>query len=254
MSTFGIIFAGWQCMDLLPRSLAPWITARKASGPHGFKIAAVCSPFMGFPSDETCDGTLSYLMARRDAGEIDFLVTSSQPLAETEARGRALRQLVDAGVTDLWQADADEMITTEEIERIATFWATRPHLCWARLSYKNRVFTSEQYLAKPFTPPRLHRVQAPGSPFRAGFFWDDNNVAYQATSHEVKYDTQFPSITVPPAIAFIEHETWLSNERSKKKCLYQSSRPGWKCDFDWDDARGGLIWREGLNPPEILRD
>lgn len=251
---FGIIFAGWRCHDMVAHALGPWLSARAGScRAASFRIAAVCCPFQGFCGED--DGTLAYLQGRLASGEIDHLATSATPLSEVEARGRALSALLGMGVTDIWQADADEFILPEQIDRIVGFWANRPHLGWARLSYKNRVFTPNQYLVKPFTPPRIHRAEVPHRGFRASHFWDDNNIMYRALARaEAVRDLDFPSVTVPTAVAWIDHHTWISNDRSRMKCQYQSSRPGWRCDFAWDDARGGLVWRDGIAPPETAFD
>lgn len=257
MSKIGVIFAAWQCADLLPQSLAPWIEARKRHlGGRTYMIVAVSVPFEGFPQEEPLDGTLPVLHAKREQGDIDHHIQSVVPVKETEARGAALKWLVEQGCEATIMVDSDEFYQLAEIERIFAFVAARPHLACFRISLKNRVFDAHTHLVEPFQPMRIHRVQV--GDLRATDFWDDNNIYYSPSSsgHLVK-DVQLPGAVIPTAVAWIDHLSWLNDGpdgRSRRKILYQNARPGWKCSFDWDDARGGLIWRDGQPIPETARD
>lgn len=253
--TVGVIWVGHQCEDYAERSLAPWIAARAAKlGGHEFIICAVSVPFTGFQQDGKPDRTRAILGCHLTDDKIDHAIVSDKPMAETDARGAALRWLVDKGVDTLFQWDSDEFATTEQLSRILAFWEARPGICWARLSYKNRVFTPNQYLVEPFTPPRIHRVRAPGSSYEARSFYEDNGIAYHGTiTRDIVPDAHFPSVTVPRSVAWVDHWSWMSDSRGRAKCRYQWAR--WKrCDFDWDDARGGLIWRDGQPVPETAQD
>jgi len=131
---------------------------------------------------------------------------------------------------------------------------------WFRLSLKNYVFDTSTYLADPFTPPRIHRVNIRG--YRAHSFWDDNNVLYCGTiTRDLKRDVDFPSLTVPKGVAWIRHDSWLNDSRSRRKIEYQVNGRKWpSCSFAWDDSKGGLIWNEahfariGQPIPEVEHD
>lgn len=256
MSRYGLIYCAYDTADLVPASLQPWVDARRAKlGGHEFRIAAVCVPFAGFPREKEPDSTQTLLEARLAAGDIDHLITSETPMAETEARGQALRWLVDADSDVTIMVDSDEVYQMDEIQRVAAFVAARPHVAAFRGSLKNYVFDNRTYLTQPFTPMRIHRVRVGG--YQAHSFWDDNNVTYGGTiTRDLKRDIEFPCVTIPKVVAFARHLTWLNdgpNGRSHRKVRYQEARQ-WKCDFAWDDSRGGLIWRDGVTPPETARD
>ncbi len=256
MSKIGIIFCSWQAEDLLERSLRPWIEARATQLDNNqFLICAVSVPFEGFPQDPL-DNTQTLLHRHFNLDDIDNLISGEVPMKETEARGQALKWLVDQGCDLTIQVDADEFYTAIEIENIFQFVAKNPLIVWFRGSLKNYVLDDKTYLVKPFTPPRIHRVSYDG--YKADCFLDDNNIGYIKRTEEGTYcsrdEVGFPHITIPKAIVWTRHESWGNNERSRKKILYQNSRPGWKCDFDWDDSRGGLIWRDGVAIPETARD
>lgn len=251
--TVGLIYCVFQQADYLPRSLGPWIEAKRTRlGGNDYLICAVSVPFEGFSMEEPPDRTRTLLGMHAQAGDIDHAIVRDKPMKETEARGAALRWLVEHGADTLIQWDSDEMGTTEQIARILAFWAARPQIAWARLSYRNRVFTPDQYLVEPFTPPRIHRAVLRHC--QAHSFWDDNNVAYrEPITGQMFRDVEMPSVVVPPAVALVDHYTWLSDSRGKAKQKYQWARWG-RCDFDWDDTRGGLIFRDGIPPPETARD
>lgn len=174
-------------------------------------------------------------------------------MKETEARGEALRWLVDQGIEVVIQIDADEFYTAAEIERIFAFVASRPQIAWFRGSLKNYVFDDKTYLVEPFTPARIHRINVGG--YQARGFWDDNNVSYYGTiTRDIKRDLDFPSVTIPKNMAWVKHLTWGNDLRSKRKIDYQLNGRGWPtCSFDWDETRG-LIWRAGQPIPETAHD
>lgn len=255
----GVIFAAYNCADTLTQSLAPWLTARalKMDG-HSFVIAAVSVPFTGFDNGPVDPATHHVLAKALEAGEIDHLILGDQPVEETEARGEALKRLVADGVEVSWLVDADEIYALDEISRVFTFIASRPLVTAFRGSLKNYVGIagdSKTYIAKPFTPMRGHRTHIAGGYVAAGF-WDDNNVVYCRpwVPEDCVRDTSLSCITIPKTIQFTPHYSWPASERSRRKIAYQNARPGWLCDFAWDDSRGGLIWRDGVVVPETARD
>lgn len=260
MARFGVIFAAWQSEDLLDESLSPWVAARQARlGGHEYVICAVSVPFVGFPQPEVLDGTVSSLQRALGSGDIDQLVTSPIPLTEVAARGEALRWLVTAGCTVLVQADSDEAYRESDILGVARWVEANPFSVWARVSLRNAVFTRDQYLTEPFTPPRVHRVRV-GS-YRAHSFWDDNNVLYGGTiTRDLKRDVDaFASATIPTALCHPRHYSWLSDTRSRDKVAYQRRRWG-HCSYQWDETTQTLAFdptyysRRGLPLPEVAID
>ena len=252
MSKYGIIYCAYGTLDLTPASLSPWLAAKASRlGGHDYVLAAVSCPFSGFP-DAKDDGTVEYLQKALSGGQIDHLVTSPTPIPETEARGRALRWLVDNGADILIQWDSDEIPTGKDISSILGFIEKNPLIPFFKFSLRNAVFDGETFLKEPFTPARAHRVRA-GS-YVADSFWDDNNVLYRGTvTRDFKRDIDFPCKIVPPSIAYPLHLSWLDNERSRKKCEYQEAR-SWKCSFRWNYETNHLEWNSDLPIPETETD
>lgn len=239
----GVIFCAFNAGDLLPRSLAPWTEARgqKLDG-HQFVIAAVCVPFEKF-EEPRLDSTLEELRKELAAYKIDRLIGATSPAKETDARGAALRHLVEAGCDVTIQVDHDEIYDLQTISRIFHFVQSRPSIVCFKGSLKNYVFDEQTFLVQPFNPMRIHRVRA--GDFTAHWFWDDNNVSYiRDGTNELRRDIDFACLTIPRSIGWTAHYSWLNNERSKRKVEYQKKRWG-TSSFDWDAKNNVLIWRAG---------
>lgn len=248
-------------------SLSPWIKARESKlGGHEFVICAISMPFVGFPHEGQTDGTQEMLRRAANSGQIDHLIISDQPARETEARGQALRWLTTPttqaiapydlnGVDYIWQVDADEAYTESDILGAANFVRSNGFITWFRIPFRNLVFTENQWLAEPFSPPRIHKTTAFVKPrYCVHSFCDDNNIAYSGgVTRDIVPDTNFAHQTIPYTLCNPKHYTWLNNQRSRKKVAYQKAR-GWNCSFEWDDARGGLIFNSLLPFPEIVSE
>lgn len=254
--TIGIIFTSFGMEEYLSFSLTPWVEIRRTQvGGHQYLICAVSVPFEGFEAGPA-DGTVDRLERLRLHNHIDAVITSNTPIKETTARGDAMNWLIAHGADTIWQWDGDEMTQPTDIERIVRFVDSRSLVSWFRVSYRNAVFTKDQYLIEPFCPPRIHRVRPAG--LTAHSFWDDNNVLYRDGSDAEVRDVNLSSLTIPAIIAHPRHFTWLSDERSKRKISYQHKRWG-HSSFRWDE-RHGLCFDEsyytakGLPLPEVAHD
>lgn len=238
----GVIFTALNVEEYLQQSLSPWVYARRSRlGGHEWSICAVSVPFYGFEIG-SLDGTGDVLKKHHGRGEIDYLIADNALMTEVKARTAAMNLLIKGGSQILWQADGDEMPTEDQIIKILRFIESR-QVDWYCLSLKNRVFTKNQYLVQPFTPPRIHRVYNPGGYIAAGFY-QDNNIYYERpTTGERVFDIQISSAVVPKNVAWIDHMTWLNDARSRSKIIYQASR-GWQCSFAWDESKG-LVWSPG---------
>ncbi len=253
----GIIFCAWNAADMLERSLRPWIEAKQARlAGHQFTLCAVSVPFVDFNA-RASDHTLSVLGLHAHGGDVDHVIVRGKPMQETEARGTALHWLLLEGADLIWQVDADEFYTLGEIERILAFVEKNPLIPWFRGSLKNLVFDEGHWLAEPFCPPRIHRVcinERGATEIVAESFWDDNNIRYRFQID----DAQLPHLTIPKAVAWTKHATWLNNERSRQKIAYQLKRWG-GCSFRWDETTGLAFDEEyyrsrGLALPELCSE
>lgn len=248
----GIIYVGYQTEEYIESSLAPWIKARQdKTNDNQFCICAVSTPFLGFTNEDKLDGTIPMLSKYLSEDKIDHLITDPKNIPETQARGMALKWLIEQDVDIVWQVDSDEFYTLDQIGKISYFVELNPFITWFRLNLKNYVFTDKQYLFEPFTPPRIHRTSFQG--FTASSFTQDNDIAYGGLNQHI-----FANMTVPQNIAWINHFSWLSNLRSKQKIQYQNKR-GWECSFAWDVTNDHLCWNKsyfnnrGLTyPPQII--
>lgn len=249
----GIIFCAYNTKKYVEDSLAPWIKLKK-NPPENLSVAihALSVPFEKFEIDPIEDGTQEILKTFLGNGDINELTIRppNQPIKEIEARTIALKALQKQGVDLVWQVDSDEFYTEREILSIIKFVESKPMIFLFFGSLKNFIFTENQCVDEVFAPARIHRVNGLPDGLSVGAFYDDNNLFYQVGEKQI-LDIQLPRMNIPKRVAWTKHLTWMNDERSKKKVMYQKAR-GWQCTFDWDDAQGGLIWSPRINPPETI--
>lgn len=250
MSKIGVIFSAYQTKEYVKASLNGWIGLRNLMGKENVLVCAVSVRFAGFEGED--DGTREVLREALSLGLIDHLIEDPQNIPETTARGMGLTWLKAQGADIIIQWDADEVATPEELAFITFYVNDNPWADWYRISYRNLVFTTNQWLADPFTPPRIHRVRTKG--LEAHSFSGDNDIQYVnlATGAFVSQET-LPSQIVYESVAFPRHYTWLNDERSRQKVAYQQRRWG-HCSFSWDDAQGGLIFNPAFPRPKVVRE
>lgn len=267
MSKIGILFTSFGMQEYLEAALTPWIQAREQNlNGYEFIISAVSIPFKEYKDiNSKSDDTVKILNQYKIDGKINYLTTAPLFVSEAEGRSIALLPLQDAEVEIVILFDGDEIITLDQISNILNFVKLDRFTSWFRFSYKNYVFTEKQYLSEPFTPPRLFRTKTNGYTLDR-FRWD-NDLVYKGTVIEgnafknkyVDY-LELPSKTIPASVAHIRHYSWISNERSKNKCLYQQSHFGGICSYKWNYDLNRLEFNEeyyksaGQSIPEILQD
>lgn len=260
MKKIGVIFTGYGTRDLVEKSLNPWIDLRcqylgQFDRQTNILICGVSVKFAGFEGKD--DGTRDYLRGMAADWDIDYLIDGPDNIPEIVARGMALKYLIDSGADTIIQWDSDEVTNAEELGKMLRFIDQNEFITSFRFSYKNLVFTPDQYLEEPFTPMRVHRVK--NGSYIAYDFWDDNNIMYRGTiTRDFRRDIGFSNLTIPPTIFNPEHWTWLSDERSKKKCEYQNRRWG-HCSYKWDENKNELIFNNeyfkkmNLPYPKVLK-
>lgn len=240
----GLVLAAYQAMDYLENCLLPWILLRKELD---IKIVCVHCCFMenhenGEPIFST-DGTTKLFEEYLERGYLDGYCCSERPLFEHEARNIAVEKLLLEKSDYIWTIGVDEFYTQEEVKRILSYIERNPLTTWFGVNYKNYVFNRSTWV-DGFCPPRIFKVETPG--FRLNkFYWDDD-IQYieKATPNNISSYKHFSNIQIPRTIAHVDHYTWLSDERSKKKVAYQEKHfgppRGAGCSFRWNEAENKL--------------
>lgn len=246
----GIIYCAYSSEEYVEKSLSPFLNPVNG---HSFAVSAISYPFENFEKGGN-KKTLDILRKYRDDRKIT-LNYGPDPIKETVARQIALDDLSKRGIDLVWMVDSDEFYSIEQIKEIIQFVADEEFITWFRICLKNRVFDGG-YLEEPFAPPRIFRVKAPN--YTINKFYDDNNVNYRGRlKGDIVPDLALANMMIPKRIAWVDHMTWLNDERSKKKVEYQKAR-GWNCSFKWNYEKGYLEFNEeyynGKNFPTILKD
>lgn len=240
---FGIILSVYNSIDYLRECLRPWI---EYENPYDLIISVVDCKFKGFDdglsSVNSTDGTIELLQQYLNRGEINHLAILP-PSEEHVARTLATEPLKLAKVDYIWNLDSDEIYTPEQINNIINF-VSRNEFTWCfRINFKNYVFDKNHYI-EGFCPRRIWKTGNKNQ--RLESFYYDNDCLYRdnVLGNTFK-DSDVSTIGIPKNIAFIDHWTWLSDERSKQKVLYQKKRWGPNgCSYSWDDKNNCIIFNE----------
>jgi hypothetical protein len=238
MEKIGLIFCAFNVEEYVRDSLNPWVELKKQ---FDISIVAVSLPFEEYQNENIKEDATTdilefeYLTSKK----IDRLIESPRFIKEYDARNLAAQELLNNGCSHIVLWDGDEVATVEQLINIINYVDVNRWYAWFNFSYKNFVFDKKTYLVNPFTPPRWFRVETNGYRFERIYF--DNDAMYVGIfnhlnsfqKREISYK-ELPSKVIPTRIAWIDHYTWLNDERSKAKVFYQQKRWGkGGCSFAW---------------------
>ena len=241
----GIIAQGRNCADVLDDVLAPWIEAMKK---HDIFICLTSATFkemekLGEGPKNTDNTEEKFWEYNRKHPNNIIQIVFNKYASEAESRNAARQELQKLGVDLIWLLDlSDEYYTVEQIDNIIKFVKSEPFSIWFRLSFKNYVFDKKTYLTQPFTPPRIWRTNLGGYKLVECVY--DNDFIYTNAIGAQISDKQLSNYIIPKSVAWIKHHSWLSDERSKGKILYQTSHfsHGAGCSYRWNDKEDKLEW------------
>jgi len=245
----GIIFTAFNSADLILKCLDPWIKVKNTLN-HQFVYSCVSVPFEKFNIDKT-DNTVELI---KTTGIMDFLFADGQFKSEIAARGICLDYLKDNGCDFIWQVDADEFYTVEDITNIVNYIEKDKSTFWWKLCLKNYFQTDKQYLAEPFTPARIFRVNQP--PYKLGDFIQDNDISFFYQRAEIP-NSFVKSKVIPREVNWTKHLSWLNGSRSRDKIFYQNKRWG-KSSYIYDEVTETVNFNPDYYPggqfPEVIQE
>lgn len=230
MSKFGIIFTAFNSADTIERCLSPWAEIKN----ENFVYSCSTVPFDKFAVDKV-DNTAGIIKSKNI---MDFHFVDSRAKSEIEARGICLEFLKTRNCDYVFLVDSDEFFTVEQISEIIKYVEKNDNFAWFKLSLKNYVFDEKTYLKEPFCPPRIFRLKFP--PYELKDFREDNNLDYFHTVQKYEIPDLFlRNKQIPISVAWVKHLSWISNDRSRRKCEYQLKRWG-KSSFQWNEQENKL--------------
>lgn len=243
----GLLLAVYKDSEYIQECLAPWIKLKKD---YDIEISVCHGLFKEYHENGVVDDdkeTLNILYSLKIDNKIDYLyVQNNYGLDftydvkkyenEAQIRNNGLKYLLSKNIDYLWTIGADEIYKEHEIINILNFIKSNKLYSYFKINYKNFVFDKNQYIDN-FCPPRIWNNKINDK--IKEFYWDDdivynNLVDYKQTSFKI----------IPKNVAFPDHFTWLSDDRSKNKVKYQEShfKNGYGCSFRWDNDK--LEWNE----------
>lgn len=219
----GVLGMFYDCADLLPRVMEPWI-ALKNEG-HDIIFGAINVQFkeyadIGYRNDD--EATRSALEANRTL--FDFLEIRPTPLRDHEARNVVLAGILPHDVDVVWLVDGDEIYTREHILGIISYLEKTPQFDYYHIPLDNHVLDSMRW-DDGFTPPRIFRADRHGG---LGIFVWENDFQF---ADGTKAAEIVPGI-IPRSVAYVEHHTWGMNT-VEKKIDYHKKHVGY-CPYRYD--------------------
>ena len=229
----GILGLFYNCADLLPEVLAPWLALKEAGQPvvlAGINVQFTENAHLRFK--DTDDATRRVLDGYRS--RFDFLEFGKQPLKDEQARNVVLNYLLSQDVDAVWIVDGDELYTPEQIRGLIEYVEKTPQFDYYHIPLDNILF-DRVHFGVPFVPPRIFRTGRRGG---ISHFTFENELQFKDGTHI--YST-VPGI-VPKRVAYIRHITWPKSSAVDKIC-YQRQRFGF-CPYTFDEKTGEI----GVDP------
>lgn len=242
----GILLTVYNCEKYIKDCLDPWFELKDE---HDIVISANSGMFsdyytLGIPfrNQETLKILSEY--------DIDFLITTKGKnlLGEDESRNLCLNFLNKQKCDLIWVLDGDECYTKEQILNIIDFINNNPENDWYSVNFKN--LTLNENLFQDYTHERIIRTDRHGG---MNSFYFDNQFTYNNGLPLSSAN----GIEIPKNLAYIKHNSWLSNDiRSKDKIMYQRFRycgpdgaipVELRCTYNWNIEEDKLEFSEDFH-------
>jgi hypothetical protein len=235
----GITFIGYECSELMPRALAPWIQIRKNSSLvdcfESLKISLSHGCFeetakLGFPILSS-DKSHEWMALQKELGNVDNFILYKDPMKEYDMWSGNYHWMKD-DIDFLVMLNHDEMWTPEEIQSLFRYVSFNPFVNYYKVNFKNYCIDENTWV-DDFIVPRMWWVNRN---VKLKGFYKDELVEYE---NGVK-DFQTAFANVPKNLLFPKHLTWVgSKSYLQRKLHFQALRFG-ACSYRWDDATDKL--------------
>jgi len=239
----GITCIGYECLEHIDRTLAPWLALRNGEATSEYvnsvhiSISHGCfeeTAQLGYPIAST-DGTIEKFMSLKDKKLIDNLFIHGTPQREFDMWTENFVRLRDE-IDLLVLLPIDEIWTVEQIDKALMFIQMNPLVDYFKVNFKNYCI-DEQTWVDDFIVPRFwwtHKNQG-----LKGFYKDDL-VEY----NDGRKDVQCSHMVIPNHIVFPRHLSWVgSKEYLQRKLKFQAIRYG-LCSYAWDEENDCLKLNE----------
>lgn len=243
----GILGCFYNCEDLLPHVLEPWLEL-KAEG-YDIIFSVINAQFAEYAQQQPPHNDFkTQSLLKEYASHFHSLLIESEPHNEATVRSKALTPLTEKGVDVVWLLDGDEVYTKEQILNILTF-VERTDFDYYHVHLKNRIFDTIEW-KDDFFPPRIFRTDRHDG--LRDFAWD-NELVYKNGTHA---NSVIPGI-VPKEVAHVNHFTWRRRD-AQQKIAYHKAHFGY-CMYRFNEQ--GLLepdpeyfTQHGIAQPQVEPD
>ena len=260
---FGILCAAYSCADSLDEVMAPWFSLSKK---YDFVISVVSARFKEYEDlgiEQNNGMTIKKLGEYVQDKKIQYLEVPDKSLMEHEARNLALNHISQSDCDIVWILDgSDEYYIEEQIEKIIEYINNEDNqfYAWFSIPFKNYIFSGKEWV-DGFCPPRIFKHKFTVARL-SSFDWDNDTVY---TLNGVPYSPvhsyrELPHKSIPKILigGGIRHLTWLDNEKSHQKVIYQEKHFNGTCSYKWEDGHlrfnDNYYKKSGQSLPIIYKD
>jgi len=226
---YGIIYCGYNNLDLTKQSLQTFIDFSKKYG--NMIIAAVSVPFYEYRniSNEN-DGTTQFIKQKSKLKEIDICFDNPKYIKEADARNLPLFYLLSNDVDYVFLVDSDELYTQEQVLNIINYVEENEDIDCFEINLKNHIYDGKSWI-DGFHPFRIFKTNCYGG--LRNFFYDNDVVYSDGKTHK-----QTNTRLIPKEIAHVKHITWM-NYNGKNKVKYHLKHFG-DCSYKWNEEKNCL--------------
>ncbi len=233
----GITFIGYECIELMPRALAPWQDIRKNGGVDEIESLTISlshgcfeeTAKLGFPIAST-DLSDDWMAAQHLNNTVDNAIIYKDPMKEYDMWSGNYEYFKDK-VDFMVMLNHDEMWTPSEIKQLFKYIAFNPLVDYYKINFKNYCIDESTWVSD-FIVPRMWWTKRPNGGLKR--FYKDELVEY---NNGLK-DVQCPFAIVPALTP--KHLSWVgSREYLQRKLNFQALRFG-SCSYAWDEKNDKL--------------
>lgn len=224
----GVLCCSFECDDSIDDVLAPWIKFKENSG-YNVIFSCAYGPFKEWAQLFNLAFQPVYPQWLSKYSELFKYFVSPVPGTEAENRQLALDPLLGEKCDYILMLDlSDEYYDYDQICRSIEFMEKFPDIYYFDVAFRNFIFDKSHYLDTIYFK-RFFRSPK-NDPITGMRF--DCDYTYASGSDEQK-----PKMRIPSNILLVNHFSWMSDERGRKKVLYQTKRWGSKlCSYKWEDS------------------
>lgn len=231
----GVLCVGYECDQYIDRVLAPWVEVKKDEK-YQFIFSCVYGQFKEWAELFGAKESAFPQWKEKYQNLFDYFMLSD-PKEEKDLRDIALKPLLAEECDYILMLDlSDEFYKKEQILASIEFMERYSKIYFFDVAFRNFIFDEKHHLDATYFKRFFRNSKA--DPIIGMRF--DCDYIYKSGIDDSK-----PKMRIPPNIIYVDHYSWFSDERGKRKVKYQQLRWGETlCSYKWNEEKNRLELNE----------